>query len=298
MEQTKAKAILKRIFCRHWIWIVLLTILSGAGLSWVFLTGQESSWLAYPIYVLSAYWLAVLTVALVPVFRRRIQREKEREQAEAAMGEAQREKKMRFSFLRSLVINLAFAIFKMGAGLSYHSTWLITVGIYYMALTMIRSILLVYERKLERSRHQEQKLTVSWNCYQVCGWLLLLLNLTMTGMVFQMIWQGEGSSYPELVVYAVAAYTFYRLGVTILNVFKSRKNTSPILAAARNLDLSVALMSLFTLQTAMFSAFGGTFEYQYLMNSLTGGAVCLLVVCAALGMVLHGRKIKRRINGG
>ncbi|MBQ9165905.1 MAG: hypothetical protein IJX71_03145 [Oscillospiraceae bacterium] len=143
MEQTKAKAILKRIFCRHWIWIVLLTILSGAGLSWVFLTGQESSWLAYPIYVLSAYWLAVLTVALVPVFRRRIQREKEREQAEAAMGEAQREKKMRFSFLRSLVINLAFAIFKMGAGLSYHSTWLITVGIYYMALTMIRSILLV-----------------------------------------------------------------------------------------------------------------------------------------------------------
>lgn len=298
MEQTKAKAILKRIFCLHWAWIVLLTILSGAGLSWVFLNGKENHWLAYLIYVLSAYWLTVLNVALVPVFRRRSQRRKEREQAEAALGEAQKEKKMRFSFLRSLAINLAFAIFKMGAGLSYHSTWLVTVGIYYLALTLIRSILLYYEQKLERSSDQKQKLDVGWNCYQVCGWLLLLLNSTMTGMVFQMIWQGEGSSYPELVVYAVAAYTFYRLGVTILNVFKSRKNTSPILAAARNLDLSVALMSLFTLQTAMFSVFGGTFEYQHLMNSLTGGAVCLLVVLAALGMVLHGRKIKRRISGG
>lgn len=290
--------VLKKIFCRHPFAAALLAILSAAGLIWVFATGRDESWIAYPIYVLSAYALTVVCIALIPAFRWLKKRERARQEEELTMAEEQKELRMRWSFLRSLAVNLAFAIFKMGAGVLYHSTWLATVGIYYMALSLIRFVLVLYEQRLERSKDSEQKLRVGWNCYQLCGALLLMLNLTMTGMVFQMIWHGMGGSYPELVVYAVAAYTFYRLGVTVMNVFRSRKNTSPILAAARNLDLFVALMSLFTLQTAMFAAFGGNFAYQHLMNSLTGGAVCLLVVCAALGMVLHGRKIKKRIKEG
>lgn len=289
---------LKGLFSPQPALLLLLTAASACGLSWVFWNGKENSPQAYLIYVLSAYWLCACCVRAVPLCKKLLQHRREREAAERSLTETEKEKKRKRAFFRSLAINLAFAAFKMALGVWYASTWLVTVGIYYIALSTIRFVFVRFELKIERTAEPARKQLLGWNAYQLCGYLLLMLNLTMTGMVFQMIWRGMGGKYPELAVYAVAAYTFYKLTISIMNVFRSRKNTSPILAAARNLDLSVALMSLFTLQTAMFSAFGGDWDYQYLMNSITGGAVCFLVVCGALGMVLHGRKMKQRLNGG
>ena len=97
-------------------------------------------------------------------------------------------------------------------------------------------------------------------------------------------------------VFAVAAYTFYKLTVAILRVLQCRKNRSPILGIARNMDLIEAMMSLFSLQTGLFAAFGQDFEHQTLMNCFTGGTVCFLVVLGALGMMLHGRRRRNEIG--
>lgn len=285
------KKIAKAILFPHPAVVVLLVIAGAAGLVWVFAGGNEDSWIAYLVYVLSFYALTVACTALIPWAVSLSKKLKE-------LPKLSTDQQLKVKLYPGLTINLAYGIFQIITGLLYATTWMWTNGIYNIALAMIRFTVLMYERKLVHSKDEQQQLHLGWTCYRLCGFLLLILNLTLTGIVFQMIWQGEGSHYPELVLYAVAAFTFYRLTISIINVFKSRKNTSPILAATRNLDLMVALMSIFSLQTAMFSTFGGDFQYQLLMNSLTGGSVCLLVVLSALGMILHGNKIKKRISGG
>jgi len=46
----------------------------------------------------------------------------------------------------------------------------------------------------------------------------------------------------------------------------------------------------------LFAAFGQDFAHQTLMNCLTGGGVCALVLLGALGMMLHGRKRRNEIG--
>lgn len=286
----RLKKIGKALLFPHTAVTVLCVIAAAAGLIWVFSTGHEESWPAYPIYVLSFYALVTACTTLIPAA---IRLSKDKKSSAVAP-----EKKLRQKLYTSLTINWAYGAFQIITGATHADTWLWTNGVYNMVLALIRFVLVLYERRLVHSEDEENKLRLGWNSYLLCGGGLLILNLTMTGIVFQRIWNGEATHYPELVVYAVAAYTFYQLIMAIVNVFKSRKNTSPILAATRNLDLSVALMSLFSLQTAMFSSFGAGFEHQHLMNSLTGGGICLIVVCGAIGMLLHGRKIKKKIAGG
>ena len=75
-----------------------------------------------------------------------------------------------------------------------------------------------------------------------------------------------------------------------MNVVKFAKINNPILSAAKMLSLAGALMSMFALQTAMFSAFGGGESYQRLMNTVTGGIVCAAVLGIAIFMIVTSNK--------
>ena len=73
---------------------------------------------------------------------------------------------------------------------------------------------------------------------------------------------------------------------------RGSKDGNPIYGAARNISLTAAMMALYSLQITMLNVFGDGSGSDALLNSLSGAAVCILVVLGALGMVLHG--IRRR----
>ena len=288
------KKLCKALFWPSQAVTILLAPVCAVLLFWVFYSGYQETLVAYPIYVLSAYALSIGCIALIPAIRRRIASGRKKK---ASLTEADRKKQIRTSLYQSLGINLIYAVFKIVSGIVYRSAWLWSSGLYYMVLSLIRFILVLYERRINRIEDPLRQKLLGWDGFRSCGFLLLLLNLTMSGMVFQMIWQDTASSYPEIVVIAIAAYTFYRLSVAIIQVYQSRKQKTPIQGAARNISLTAAMMSLFSLQTALFSTYGEDFTQQFLMNSLTGGAVCLLAVLGALGMVVHGSRRKKEIIG-
>lgn len=288
MNRDKILKALKAMLFPHMAVAVLCTLAGAAGLTWVFLSGNAENWPAYPIYVLSFYALVTVCTRLIPWTIRLFKNRKTTDPEET----------LRRKLYTGLTVNWVYGAFLIVTGVLHGDTWLWTNGIYNMVLALIRFGLVLYERRLAHSADPQTSLRLGWNSYLLCGGGLLLLNLTMTGILFHRIWKGISPNYPELVVYAVAAYTFYRLIQGIINVVKSRKNTSPTLAATRNLDLCAALMSLFSLQTALLSAFGDGFEQEVLMNTLTGTGISLTVVAGAIGMLLHGTKIKKRISGG
>ena len=83
--------------------------------------------------------------------------------------------------------------------------------------------------------------------------------------------------------------------LAVVNAVKYRRLHSPALTAAKAVSLTCAMVSIFSLETAMFAAFGGGRQFQILMLSATAGVMCALVLAIALFLVvLTGRRLKRQ----
>lgn len=288
--------ICKKLLFPHWAWNLLLTPLTAAALVWVFLTGRQESWIAYPVYVLSFYALTVLCIRLIPFL---IRVTKQLKIKKASMTPEDRRKRFHISLLTGLGMNLVYALLNLIMGAATQSAWVVSQGAYHLVLTLIHLVLMGYERRIKKSETEIKKLYIGWSGFQTTGILLMLLHLTMAAQVFQMIWNGEAEDYPGVMIFAVAAFTFYKLIIAIIRVAQYRKNTNPIWGAARNIDLSEAMMSLYMLQAAMLSIFGTgqQDDFRFLMNALTGGVVCLLAVAGAVGMIFHGKRKKKESLG-
>lgn len=292
----KFKKILTRIMHPHTVIIFLLTTLSATGLFYVFYNGNEESIVAYAVYVISFYTLSIIVFATPPIFKKC--KDIIYGNAHAIRYLTETELRTRISLCFGTLINLAYAVLKLLTGVYAHSFWFGAVAVYYMVLCLIRFLLIKNDRRSVKIETEEVRLLHNWKSYRACGWLLLALNGAMTGMVFQMIWQNKGYSYPGFVIYASAAYTFYRMTMAVIRTVKIRKTNNPVFSAAKAIDLCVALMAVFALQTAMFSSFGADMgsDARRLMNTLTGGTVCFAVVCIAVFMIIRSSKAINKIN--
>ena len=94
-----------------------------------------------------------------------------------------------------------------------------------------------------------------------------------------------------------AAYTFYKIILSIINLVKVRKLKSPLLMAIRDIGYIDACVSVLSLQTAMFASFGSEQESIIkLMNGATGSVVCLLVLGIGIYSVRSANKMKRKLS--
>ena len=98
----------------------------------------------------------------------------------------------------------------------------------------------------------------------------------MMGMAVQLITEEHIIVYPGSVIYITAAYSFYLLTLSIVNLVKFRRLNSPVLSASKALNFAGALMSVFNLENAMTSRFSTDVEFRRIMNTAVGLTVCLL----------------------
>lgn len=243
--------------------------------------------LTYVSYVLAFYALIVVVANCIPLVCKGIR----------VYGKVKETGIFHISrtMIASIAINVIYGGYHLISGILYHSVWLISNGFYYLVLSMIRLMLVRYEKKQAVLDDQNEKQILGWRGFSLCGILMLLLNIAMSGMVIQMIRDGQGSSYPEIMVYTVATYTFYRLTSAIIRVVRNSKDGNPIYGAARNISLTAAMMSLYSLQITMLNVFSDGTTDVLLLNSLSGAAVCILVILGALGMILHGTRRRKEL---
>lgn len=286
------------------VWVIVLSSLFGFPLvtiSLVFLSSTNP--VSYVSYVLSAYALTVLCanfprakrrckelihgdeIKAIVSFRRFMNRYKY-----TSMYLNDKEFRAKISLYTGLGINCFYALFKCGTGIMFRSAWLWAIGIYYVMLSAIRFMLLRNVRITDKSKHSVKRKIQEWKSYRFCGIMMFLLSLAMSGMVIQMIWQNRSYEYKGYIIYISALYTFYCFISSISNVVSFAKRDNAILSAAKNLNLAGAIMSMFALQTAMFSAFGGGEKLQRQMNTITGSAVCIIVTGMAVFMIVRSNK--------
>jgi uncharacterized protein (DUF2062 family) len=95
----------------------------------------------------------------------------------------------------------------------------------------------------------------------------------------------------------MALYAFYAMITAIINVVKFRKLGSPILSAAMIVNLTAAMVSMLSLETAMLSEFGSEdARLRLWMTGISGGVVCTVVLALAVYMLVRASKTLKQVS--
>ena len=193
----------------------------------------------------------------------------------------------------SFIINVAYTVYNGVIGIVNQSSWFITMAVYYSLLGVMRYHAVNTGRKISRMKNQKLIRKKELAVIKTDGILLLLLNLALSGVVLLTIAKGRAKAYSEIMAISIAAYTFYKTTMAVINMVKVRKMQSPILITIRNIGVADALVSILTLQTTMLASFQNTSNLDVnRMNALTGMAVCILIALLGISMIYYASKRK------
>lgn len=279
------------------VWLTMsFVVLSAIALLYIFVNGLQEKWFAYAAYIFAFYTLTVLCIFLSIVLPKKYRGIKQKVQ-DTTIGNRYLEDHMfraHVSLYVSLAVNLLYVGVNVLSYVLYRSMWFVILAVYYGILAIMRFLLVRYVRLkgVGQDRLGELKSNV------ICSGILLSLNFVLSGAVLMILYQDKGFEYHGILIYVVALYTFYMTTMAIVNSIKYRKYNSPVITTTKVIALSAALVSMLSLETAMFSQFGQEMapENQQLMIILTGAGVSITVVIMSVYMMVKSLKEIKKIR--
>ncbi len=199
------------------------------------------------------------------------------------------------STMPTFIINVAYTVYNGVLGVMHQSEWFITMAVYYSLLGIMRYHAVHTGRIISRMEDQSLIKKKELSVIKTEGILLLLLNLALSGVVLLTIVQDTAKRYSEIMVITIAAYTFYKIITSVINMIKVRKLQSPILITIRNISVADALVSVLTLQMTMLASFQGRSTLNInQMNAMTGMAACILISLLGISMIYYSYKRNKK----
>lgn len=262
--------------------IGLLVPFSAGALIYGMLFLEESDWLRIAIYVISFYVLLVACIRVPKIIDLCKSIKKNNPYIRRWSEDVQLRTKI--ILLGNVLWNCGYALFQLGIGIYHHSIWFYFLSGYYFSLAVMRLFLLSHTFRYQFG----EKRKAEWKWYRNCGWIFLLMNLALSGMLFYMV-RGERSvRHSEITTITMAAYTFTSFAMAVRNMVVYKKYESPVLSASKIISLAAACVSVMTLENTMLYTFRTetmTLEKQRLLQALTGGAIALFIVVMAIHMI-------------
>ncbi len=182
------------------------------------------------------------------------------------------DKTLKFAFI-CFISNMAFAIYHLVFGLITKSWWLLTLGVYYLILSILRFFVIHTKRK--------QRLLARFT-----GIMLIILSITLSGTVILSVVRDRGNNLHMIIMLAMATYAFTKITIATINFIKSRRSSSATLIMLRNISFADAFVSIFALQRSMLVSFEGMTEVEIqIMNAVTGFAVCVILFLLGFNLI-------------
>lgn len=285
-------AIVRRVFMPRLHYVLLIAVPAFALMIHALTTGIPSA-LAWPLYVLAFYALVLIVVAAVRACRsiKTIPLPKCLAEKPAVIRwRTDAHYRIGLGLTTGLMMNLLYVVLKLVVGFVIGNGWLVALGGYYAMLAIMRVMLLLGWWK-------GMPLTSQWRSYRACGVALVPMNQALMVVVIYLVHKSISYNYPGNLIYAMAGYAFYAVISSVINMVRLRRLGSPLISAAKAVGLVCALVSLLALQTALIFRFGGgDTAFARIMNSITGGAVCLTVLAMGIYMILRANRALRRMR--
>ena len=162
-----------------------------------------------------------------------------------------------------VVFNLAYVAFDLSLGILYKNAWFVTVAGFYLFIVSLRFRVL----GMERVRDEGARASI------------LAIFIPMTGMMLYTAFLGEQREYPAFALTVFLVYAFVGVLRAIIGLFIIRPGARARLS--HSIRLTLALLSIFNLQTACFSFINVDPSLQRSLLALTASAVSLsmLAIC-------------------
>ena len=269
------KRLLRRLLHPGAPWAVLLTLAAAGGLVLTFAEGLHHSLFGRISYLLAAWALAVLAAAALRSLRRLPRRVEVRPLAGRLIQDEYF--RVRAGLGVTFAVNAGYALYRIASAVVYSSFWHGALGCYYLLLCAGR---LYLARRMSPALPHTP--AAELKVLRATGVYLLALNLCLAAIAWQIVEEGHAYEYPGHLIYAAAAFSFYALTMAVVNTVRYRHFDSPLLAAAQSIATTTALVSLFSLETAMLSRFGHDPAFDHEMLFFTGLGVCLLAVAQSV----------------
>jgi len=233
--------------------------------------------IAYVLYLVMAFAFIILIIKIYDILKYNLNRFID---SKKILKRYRDDPKLRYkiSLFISLGLNFIYAIFKFFTGIWFESLWLVSFAIYYLILVLLRLNIAKCELKKKKSLKDE------YVCYKNSGIILLFINLFLTFVNEKFI-----NPYNNIVAISVACYTFYLLIFSIINLVKYRKYKSPLMSAAKVVNVVTSVVSMLSLEIIMLSTFGPEkVEFNEIMIISTGIAISVFIIIISLYMIIKG----------
>lgn len=189
----------------------------------------------------------------------------------------------------SLLITVAYGVYNgVIALMRFMPVWYGALAGYYIIMACMRGGILLYHGNRYRRKKERQE-EVEIKKYRNSGILLIVVILSLSIAILQMVQADAGFNKPGMMIYVAALYTCIKVTTSIVNFLRAKKQDDYTVEALRNVNLADAAVSILALQTAMFHEFGAGTATGF-ANALTGAGVCLVVLALGIYMIVKGNK--------
>lgn len=289
------KKIWNKIKAPHGFWLVLFYIafvaLVASSIVLVCVSSNQTIW-HYILYMLSAIALTYFVYTMVifaPKMKEIAIKILKKFKFTNTMLESYGYRTIIFSIF-SFIINISFVIFQGVLAFMTLSAWYISITAYYLVLAIMKGNVFYNKKKYTDSFEKQVK------NYRYTGIMFILLTIAFSGIILLIYTSNMYFEYAGLMIYVVATYTFYKLGLAIYNIFKARKQNDLYIQTIRNINLANALISIVVLQVALFQAFSPEHNTSF-ANGLTGGVVSANILVLGIFMIIKANKMLNSQKG-
>ena len=274
--------------------LVLLPPIAAASLVYAMLRLEEADPIRIGSYVLSFYALTILCARIPKLVRGLRDFKNSNRYLRLWTGDVRLRTNVTLS--GSALWNGAYGAMQLGLGIYHRSAWFYSLAAYYATLAVMRLFLVRHTMRYTPGEQMQRELTR----YRACGWVFLLTNLALSGMMLYMIHENRAVRHNEITTITMAAYTFTTLTMAIVSVIRYRKLGSPAVSAARAISLAAACVSMLTLENTMLTTFRSetmTPEKARLFLALSGGVVSAFIIAMAIYMIVQANRKLKSLEG-
>ena len=170
--------------------------------------------------------------------------------------------------LLGILINSFYIIINLIWGIKHRNVWFVTVAVYYLLIALMRFFSIGAQAEDEGGG-------------ETLGSLMGILSVPMTGMIAYTVITSSARGYPKASLPVFGVYALFSIVRAIYGLVATRRAQGSAVRISHTARLSIALMSLFNLQTSLFAFLGFDSPISVCFNFVTGGAFSLSMLALA-----------------
>ena len=275
----------KTVLFPHIVVLCLLLPATTCFLTYAMLALEENEPVRIGAYIFATYTLTVWCARIPRIIRCFLKIKNENKYAQIWQGDTRL--RMKVTLTGNFLWNGAYAILQLGLGICHRSFWFYSLAGYYFCLAFMRFFLVCHI-----ARHKPgEKLQAELRRYRICGWVFLLMNLTVSVMIFYMIYVNRFVRHHEVATIAMAAYTTYRMTMSIIHYVKSKRKENHLIRVIRTINLQDTLVSVLTLQNALIIANGDEMASMVRLTMWTSAGIWGIILFFTVKSFMMIRKM-------